>query len=188
MQVGMRRNLLILALLLSQTLLAHDLEENRATLVMRDRTHLSVTLYLNYSEVLHKALLPNREFGAFLLIYSAMKPEDLQKELQKAQVKLEAGIEIAPQSPSGSKLKLSGWKWPDAKQVQSMLQHQVMQAMIDGHVHEPPTEIVADAVAQYAISSVTVRFPDEFQKVLVVSYRPNQVWVESKGSSRSITF
>ncbi|MFM2125920.1 MAG: hypothetical protein RL328_2371 [Acidobacteriota bacterium] len=184
----MLRQLLIPALLLGQTLSAHDLEENRATLVMRDRTHLSVTLYLNYSEVLHKVLLPNREFGVFLLTYSAMKLEDLQRELQKAQIKLEEGVEIVPKSPTGSKLKLSGWKWPDAKQVQSMLQHQVMQAMIDGHVHEPPTEIAADAIAQYAISSITVRFPEEFRKVLVVSYRPNQVWVEGKQPSTSITF
>jgi hypothetical protein len=180
--------LVVSALLLLQCLPGHDLEENRATLVLRDRTHLSVTLYLNYSETLHKALLPNREYGAFLLIYSAMKPEDLQRELQKAQSKFEAGIEIVPQSPGGSKLKISGWKWPDVKQVQSMLQHQVMQAMVDGHVHEAPTEILADAVAPSAISSVTVRFPDEFQKVLVVSYRPSQVWVEGKKSSPAITF
>ena len=100
----------------------------------------------------------------------------------------EAGIEIFPQSPADSKLKISGWKWPDVKQVQSMLQHQVMQAMVDGHVHEAPTEILADAVAPYAIGSVTVRFPEEFQKVLVVSYRPNQVWVEGKKASPPITF
>jgi hypothetical protein len=184
----MLRRLLIPALLFGQVLAAHDLEENRATLVMRDRTHLSITLYLNYSEVLHRALLPNREFGAFLLIYSSMKPEDLQKELQKAQTRLEAGIEMVSPSPAGSKLKLSGWKWPDAKQVQSLLQHQVMQAMIDGHVHEPPTEIVLDAVSPYAIGSLTVRFPDEFRKVLVISYRPNQVWVEGKEASPAITF
>jgi hypothetical protein len=184
----MLRTLLISALLLSQTLLAHDLEENRATLVLRDRTHISVTLYLNYSEALHNVLLPNREYGAFLLIYSAMRPEDLQKELRKAQSKFEAEIEIFPQSPAGSKVKFSGWTWPDAKQVQSMLQHQVMQAMVDGHVHEPPTEVHVDAVAAYAISAVTVRFPHEFQKVLVVSYRPNQVWVNGSESSPSITF
>lgn len=188
MQMTTLRKLLLCALVFNQALPAHDLEDNRATLVLRDRTHLSVTLYLNYSEALHKALLPNREYGAFLFIYSAMKPEELQKELQRAQSKFEADIEIFPQSPAGSKLKLSGWTWPDAKQVQSMLQHQVMQAMVDGHVHEPPTEILADAVAPYAIGSVTVRFPDEFQKVLVVSYRPNQVWVEGKRSSPSITF
>jgi hypothetical protein len=188
LQVAILRTLLILALLLGQTLLAHDLEENRATLVLRDRTHISVTLYLNYSETLHKVLLPNREYGAFLLIYSAMKPEELQKELQKAQSKFEAGIEIFPQSPAGSKLKFSGWTWPDAKQVQSMLQHQVMQAMIDGHVHEPPSEIHVDAVAPYAIGAVTVRFPDEFSRVLVVSYRPNQVWVDGNKTSPAITF
>ncbi len=169
-------------------MLAHDLEDNRATLVLRDRTHISVSLFLNYSEALHKALLPQREFGAFLLIYSAMKPEDLQTELVRAQRKFEASTQILAQSPAGARLSLSGWTWPDAKQVQAMLQHQVMQAMVDGHVHAPPTEIRADAVATYAVGSVTITFPEEFQKVLVVSYRPSQVWVEGKNPSPPITF
>jgi hypothetical protein len=182
------RRLLAILPLAACTLAAHDLEDNRATLVLRDRTHLSLTLYLNYTEALHKVLLPGREYGAFLLIYSAMKPEDLRKELLKAQARFETGIELLPQSPTGAKLKLTGWSWPDAKQVQSMLQHQVMQAMVDGHVHEPTVEIRADAVAAYAIGSIVAHFPQEFQRILVVSYRPNQVWVDDKTPSPLITF
>ena len=182
------QRLLALLILGTCALTAHDLEDNRATLVLRDRTHLSLTLYLNYTEALHKALLPNREYGAFLLIYSAMKPEDLRKDLVKAQAKFEGGLELLPQSPAGAKLKLTGWTWPDAKQVQGMLQHQVMQAMIDGHVHEPPSEIHADAVATYAVGSVIAHFPPEFQRILVVSYRPNQTWVDEKTPAPLITF
>ena len=33
-----------------------------------------------------------------------------------------------------------------------------------------------------------MKFPEEFQKVLVVSYRPNQVWVDSKTLSPEIKF
>ena len=75
---------------------AHDLDENRATLVLRDRTHLSVTLYLNYAQALHRALLPHREYGAFLLMYSSMKPDDLEKELQSAQAKFELEKRMTP--------------------------------------------------------------------------------------------
>lgn len=168
---------------------AHDLEENRANLVLRNQTHLSVTLYVNYAKALHRALLPNREYGAFLFIYSSMRPDDLKKELQRAQSKFEADIRILPKGASeGKAMRLTEWTWPDIKQVQATLQHQVMQVMVDGHVHEPPIEIHADAVSLQKVVAVTIRFPAEFEKVLVVSYSPNQVWVDPKTVSPEIRF
>lgn len=178
--------LLALILTLSAVAYAHDLEDNRATLVLRDPTHISVTLYLNYPEALHKTLLPKREYGAFLLIYSSMKPEDLKKELLRAQAKFEADTQLA--TAGGARLKLSGWLWPDTKQVQAILQQQVMQAMVDGHVHSPPVEIHADALASTSIQTITAQFPAEFQKVLVVSYKPNQVWIGDGGPQPQIRF
>lgn len=186
----MRQFILLIACCLAAPVAqAHDLQENRATLVLRDQTHLSLTLYINYAEALHRALLPNREYGAFLLIYSSIKPDDLKKELQRAQSKFEADIRILPKgAPEGRAIKLTAWTWPDTKQVQAMLQHQVMQAMVDGHVHEPPTEIHADGISSQEVASVTVRFPAEFEKVLVVSYRPNQVWADPRSASPEIKF
>jgi hypothetical protein len=66
-----------------------------------------------------------------------------------------------------------------------MLQQRIMQATVDpgDHFHEAPFEIHADANSPHQITSVTMHFPDEFQKVLVVSYRPNQVWVDGKTPS-----
>lgn len=170
---------------------AHDLEENRATLVLRDKTHLSLTLHLNYSEVLHQALLPQREYGAFLMMYSAMPLDELQKQLGQAQRKFEAALVVAPTSSAAAAKapKFAGWTWPDAKRVQTMLQHQVMQAMVEGHVHEPPVEIRAEAVAASEIAAVMVQFPREFRKVLLVSYRPQQVWVDGGSvAAREVRF
>ncbi len=133
--------------------------------------------------------MPQREYGAFLLVYSAMKPEDLKIELLRAQAKFEAGIRITPKSPGPLvTLKAAGWNWPDIKKVQTMLQQQVMQAMVDGHVHDTPTEIHADLVSAREIVSVTVRFPEEFQKVLLVTYRPHEVWVDTGAPSAEVKF
>ena len=178
---------LILLLSLAGLLAAHDLEENRATLVLRDGTHLSLTLYLNYTETLWEALLPQREFGVFLLSYSSLKLDDLQKELVRAQKLLESGVQVHTKG-AASGLRITNWVWPDAKTVQALLQKQVMQAVVEGHVHQPPLEVRAEAVATSDIGSVTVRFPKEFQKVLVVSYRPNQAWAEPGTSSPEIKF
>jgi hypothetical protein len=167
---------------------AHELQENRATLVLRDRGHVSVTLYIAYTEALNQALAPQRPYAAFLLVYSAIKPEDLQKELLRAQARFQSGTRMY--ASTGKEIPLINWTWPDAKQVQSILQQHIMQAMVDpaGHYHEPPIEIHADANSTQEITSLKVQLPEEFRKVLVVSFRPNQVWVEGKGLSPEIKF
>lgn len=116
-----------------------------------------------------------------------MKPEDLQRELIRAQNQFESALQIRVKD-SNANLRLTGWTWPDAKAVRELLQRQVMQAMVDGHVHQPPVEVRAEAAYSNEISSVTVRLPKEFQKVLVVSYRPSQVWVDSPLPSGEIRF
>ena len=167
---------------------AHELEDNRATLVLRDRTHLSATIFVAYPEALHQALAPQREFAAFLLVYSAMKPEALQKELARAQARFESSTHLLV--GQGREVALTNWTWPDMKQVQTMLQQRVMQAMVDPktHTHEAPVEIHAEANAPQEVTSVRVQFPEEFQKVLVVAFRPSQVWVDGKSLSREIRF
>lgn len=180
-------NTIVVALLVFPAT-AHELQDNRATLVLRDRTHLSVTVYISYSEALHKTLAPQRPFQEFLLTYSAMSVELLEKELKLAQERfqLSTRLRLAP----GGEAVLTNWVWPDAKRVQSLLQQRVMQAVVDasGHFHETPMEIHADANAATDISGVQVQFPEEFGRVLVVAYRPNQFWVERKSLSPMIRF
>ena len=169
--------------------IAHELAENRATIVLRDKTHVSVTLYVNYAEALHSLLSPQNAPGAFLAAYSSMKPEDLSKELLRAQKQFETATQLYL-AHSRKEVKLTNWVWPDAKQVQAMLQRQIMQAMVDpaSHAHEPPVEIHVEGNASSEIFSLTMQFPQHFQRVLVVSYRPNQVWSERGALSPEIKF
>ena len=187
----------ILVVLLSLFLLvpaeSHDLMDNRATLVLRDRIHISMTLYIVYSDALHAALSPLGPMSSFLVSLSTMKPDQLQRELQRAQSKFQAGMHIYLPAKRGlppTELTLTNWIWPDTKQVQNTLQTRVMQAVVDPDAHEAPLEIRVDAVAPLPveISSVTVHFPEEFRKVLVVSYRPSQTWVDPKAPSPEIKF
>lgn len=166
----------------------HDLADNRAQLVLRDKTHLSVTLFIAYPDALQLALAPQRSPQEFLLVYSAMKPEDLQKDLLRAQAKFQAGIHIY--SAPGQELTLTNWVWPEATQVRTLLQQRVMQAVVDpkNFGHDSPLEIRAEAISLREITSVQVQFPEEFQKVLVVAYRPSQQWAEPKAISPAIKF
>jgi hypothetical protein len=188
MKTPFLRAALVLAMMSGAT--AHELQENRATLVLRDKTHISVTLYIAYSDALYQALMPERPLASFLLIYSAMKPEELQKALVRAQAKFQAATRMYLSPGPGREVPISRWVWPDVKQVQSILQQRIMAAMVDpnGHSHEMPIEIRADANAPGEIAAITMKFPEEFRKVLVVSYRPNQVWADSKSLSPEIKF
>jgi hypothetical protein len=71
-----------------------------------------------------------------------------------------------------------------------MMQQRMMAAMLDpnGHSHETPIEIHADANAPNEVAAVTLKLPGEFQRVLVVSYKPKQVWVDGKTLSPDIRF
>ncbi len=182
------RLMALFAAMLATAGLAHELQENRATLVLRDNTHLSVTLYIAYGDALHRALAPTRPLQEFLVMYSAMRPDQMQKELQRAQAKFEADTHLY--LSMGREVPLTNWVWPEAKQVQAMLQQRIMQAMVDpnGHSHEEPLEIHAEVNARQEVITVRIQFPEEFQKVLVVAYRPAQLWAEPKTLSPVIKF
>ena len=178
---------LALLLLATASAQAHELQDNRATLILRDKSHLSLTLYVAYAEILHQFLAPQRPLPEFLMVYSALKPEDIQRQLQRAQSHFQSTTHLYAQS---GEIPIANWVWPDAKQTQAMMQQRIMQAMVDpaGHAHDQPLEIHAEAVAPQEVTAVRAQFPDEFQRVLVVAYRPNQTWSEPKTGSPTIKF
>ena len=175
-------------LFLTGSAAAHELDENRATLVLREGGHIAMTIYLSYPEVLHLAMAPTSSMQEFLIAASAMPPEQFQESLRRAEVQLTAGIRLL--AADGKPLPLSNWYWPAPAQAQAQLQHRVMQAIVspDEHPAEEPLEIYADALANRQISGVRVAFPAAFQRVLVVAYQPEQAWVEGEELSTPIAF
>ena len=63
---------------------AHELPANRLSLVLRDETHLSLTYFVDYAEVLHRTLAPKQALLEFIVVYSAMKQGDFEAALVKA--------------------------------------------------------------------------------------------------------
>lgn len=179
---------LCLSLALAPGGAGHELEENRATLVMRAPQHLSLTLYLSYTEVLHRAMAPDKSIQEFLLACSALKVEELDKQLKQVQARFEAGTRV--QLEPGGEAAPANWAWPSAAEVQTAARRRVMELVTatGGHSHEAPVEVRADVTGARAIVSARIRFPAEFQRVLVVAYRPAQFWVEAQGLSPAIPF
>ena len=106
----------------------HELTDNRATLVLRDQTHVSMTMYINYTDALHRVLAPQRTMTEFVMAYSTMPLSALRVELQKSQARFIAQLRLA--SASGGNVVLRNWSWPDAAAVRDMLQQQTMQAVV----------------------------------------------------------
>jgi hypothetical protein len=167
---------------------AHELSQSRATLVLRDRTHLTLTLYVALPELMYRTLGTGKSFGAFLVQYSALDPTSFQRELLRAQAQIEQGTRVflADERP----LPLGRWQWPDSAAAQAMLRERVMHETVGGDVdsHGEPAEIRAEAVAKQDIRSASIQFPAVLQQVLVVAYRPTQAWVPVGARSASIEF
>ena len=169
---------------------AHELQGSRATLVLRDQLHLTLTLLIDYPKVLHQVLAPQMALQEFLLMYSSMKQPEFQVQLIAAQRKLQEGTSLG--LGNGKKASLTQWGWPDAASVQKLLQQRVMQAVVapKDHVHAVPTEIRTEARSSQAsdFKSVTLQLPTALQQVLVVSYQPKQVWLQPQSPAPLIRF
>jgi hypothetical protein len=181
---------LVMLWALSTSALAHELESSRATLVLRDQTHLSITFFVDYLSVVHQVLAPQRSAQDFVLMYSAMKPQEFQAQLADVQRKLASSTSLL--LASGKPAVLSRWVWPEAIAVQSLLQQRAMQAVVapGEHTHTVQMEIRTEAKLGGArdFSAVTLQLPPQFQQVLVVSYQPKQVWVKPGLPSPVIRF
>ena len=168
--------------------LAHELPDNRLTLVQRAPNHITMTFYINYIDALHDTLSPQSSEQAFVLTYSSMAPEAFQKELQRAQFKFETGTKIMLES--NKPVAISNWVWPDAQRIQSLLQERAMQALVapGAHNHAVPIELRAEIKTDVTMDAIKLQLPEEFQPVTVVSYRPKQVSLNAKSAPVLIKF
>lgn len=167
---------------------AHELQDNRATLVLRDKTHVSVTVFLDYVDVLHRVLAPERSMQDFVLFYSGLPASSFKTALEKAQDRLRQQTTAA--TVEGRPAVLDRWIWPDASQVQNILQQRAMQALVapNDHGHGTQLEVRYQLSAPHAITALHVIFPKAFQRVLLVSYQPKQQWSDAAGKVTAVTF
>jgi hypothetical protein len=165
---------------------AHELMDNRATLVMRDRAHLSLAMYLRYTEAVHNVLAPGTSYWEFLTAISALSPAEFEKQMHRAHDALQTGTRIYLDGMQAR--AFSNWTWPEPTTAQRLFQQRLMNATVGGgaHQHEEPIEVHADVVSTSDVRNVSVEFGKALGKVLLVWYRPRQAWVNVGQRSPSI--
>lgn len=157
---------------------AHDLEDNRATLILREPNHLSLTLYVRFSEAAYRALAGDQSYTTFLMTCAAMKPEQFRAQMLRAQRRLESTTRVVVNG--STQTPILNWQWPDVTQLQALMRQQVMDAVLGGagHVHEPQIEIRADVLGKSAVRDARLLPAAGFGRILLVWYRPTQAWIE----------
>ena len=179
---------LLCACLLMTTAMAHELPANRVALVLRDDTHVSLTAFIDYTEALHQTLAPQQTQQEFLLQYSTLKPSDFRAAAVQAHALWREGLRLI--LATGEPLAARQWQWPDPERIQASLKARAMNLLTggDGHDQISVDEIHAEATVAKKIGSLSVALPQQWGRVLVVSYRPRQAWKEPGSAPLEVGF
>ena len=177
-------SLTVLPCLLPSQAISHELQDNRAVLIQREANHLSLTLYLDYLSAMALELSAKTGPDQFVLMSATLSPEYFQRLSASAQAKFEAAVVL--RAGNNAPVAFQNWRWPDAQKLQQEARSQIMQAITAGqdHPHSSPVEVTAELFSPNPLSQISIQFPSAFGKVLLVSYRPNQKWLEPGQAGR----
>ena len=178
----------LLALAVCRPVAAHELQASRATLVQRDPNFVAMTLYIDLPAVLHHALAPQTSFAQFALAQVTMPTDAFKAVLLRAANRMQA--EMRATTAKGPALAFERWVWPEAARVQAALRERLMESVVASgdHAHPVPLEVHAELHSAAPIAGLRVQFTPLLGRVMVVSYRPKQVWVDTRSVSSTITF
>jgi hypothetical protein len=155
---------------------AHDINSNKITLIMREKTHISVILSINLIKAMNQTIAPETKYADFVLSLSNMDPKTFQKEYEKTKSKIASGIYITSKDQNRSFIR--DWKWPSPIVLQNQFQVYVMELITGNHDHnkEPITEITGEFIDKTDKSKFQIQVSKEIQPVLLISYRPITNW------------
>ena len=198
---GLVPRLMLLAIAACGSAGAHELQENRATLVQREANFVAMTLYIDLPAVLHHALAPQRSFAEFAVAHANMPPDAFKAVLTRVATRMQSETQATTTKgrtlafahlarPSARTLAFAHWAWPDAPRVQEALRDRLMETVVapTDPTHTAPLDVHAELHSDLPITALRVQFAPVLGRMMVVSYRPKQVWADSHRPSPAITF
>ena len=154
---------------------AHDINSNKISLIMREKSHISVVMNINLLKAMNHVVSPQVKYADFIMTFSNMEPKLFQREYEKTKTKIISGLIVFAKDQS--KLSTRDWKWPTPNELQNQFQIYVMELMTGNHDHtkEPIYEITAeiidkaDKMIYYAL--VTAAKRDSFARKQIMASR-----------------
>ena len=154
---------------------SHELQENRAALVLRNDRLISATLYLNLIEVLKKTSAPMGDPIELTAKLAAMSDAEFAKQFNMMKKMIQSGIVL--KTVAGKPLKLGNWQWPEVGEVQKQSREITMRVVLSpsDHFHETPLEVRFQIQSEEPFSSVRVELPEALRPITLIATRPKQV-------------
>lgn len=188
-QIMLNRLLFSLALgLLMLPTKAHEVSSNRGTLILREANHISLSLRVHLDDLMHDVVAAKLTPFEFLEQFASMPTREFEMQYARVQSLVESETRIV--LPSGKVVALRQWRWPDTRSFQSQIRESAMQMAVAPHDHLPEqeNEIFAEATAKEDFSAISLRLAPQLRPILIVNYRPHQVWMEQQTSQVKVRF
>jgi len=167
---------------------SHELNENRASLVLRNERQISVTFYLNLTEVLHKTLMPKQDRFEHTAKLAAMNEADFLKHYGDAKKLIESSVLL--KAASGKKINVREWQWPEPKVAQKAIRELTMQSVVSSgqHLHENPIEVRLQIQSDESIDPLVLELPVSMKPMTLVASRPKQTRFDLSAKKITINF
>lgn len=181
------RTLLAALLLLGGSLQAHELHDNRVTVVLHEQHSITTVLRLDFAGLLQHLMAPDANPAEFLALVAAQGPEQLEAGIAMLKSQVQQGLVIRN---SGQLLSLSQWEWPSTVVIHAALREQMMAALVDGGlaVGNPALEVRAVASDLLAINRLTLELPELLKPAVVMWYRPQQSVMNPQSPAQVMEF
>jgi len=167
---------------------SHELQENRASLVLRNERQISVTFYLNLTELLHKTLMPKQDRFEHTAKLAAMNEADFSKQYGDVKKLIESSVlfNAAP----GKKINVREWQWPEPKVAQKNIRELTMQSVVSSgqHFHENPIEVRLQIQSDESMDPLMLELPDAIKPMTLVASRPKQTRFDLSARKITINF
>jgi len=167
---------------------SHELQENRASLVLRNERQISVTFYLNLTELLHKTLMPKQDRFEHTAKLAAMNEADFSKQYGDVKKLIESSVlfNAAP----GKKINVREWQWPEPKVAQKNIRELTMQSVVSSgqHFHENPIEVRLQIQSDKSIDPLMLELPVSMKPMTLVASRPKQTRFDLSAKKITINF
>jgi hypothetical protein len=145
--------------------------------IKRESTaQISFNFELNLPPLLHRMLAPQTSYAVFLKNQTALSDQALDREMA------EVGAAFSEKAflvlPSGTKLRLKQWQWPDKKVLRDAFMSSFVLLYLPQNIntHVDPIRVTASVQTKTPPSRVQLQLPSPMNPILVV-IKSDQFWL-----------
>lgn len=173
---NLRAALLLLAgLVPGQSLVAHELQEAAATVIVRDARHAELRLTLPWADLLHQRLMPTRSRTDVLQRLTSGPTGPLTTAIAVLRREVEASVRL--QLDGRPPMAFTRWRWPSEETIRAALRTELM-ARLAGDAETHPARLVTTSeVIASDLPSARIVFGRVLGPVLLTVQRPREEWV-----------